>query len=289
MPLTYHKPTAIRLSDIDLDERWLQDHILEDPSILGLGDLSVIQRERKQPSGGRLDFLMFDPESNTMFEIEVMLGTLDESHIIRTIEYWDLERSRWPNREHRAVIVSEEITSRFFNVIGLFNRAIPMIAIQLAAFQVDEKVILTFTKVLDIFEPPEEDEEAAEPTDREWWEKRSNPQSMAIVDECAELLSTPTTRPRMTYNKYHIAMGTPRQNFCWFHPRKAQAHCHFHLKTGEANLPTVSARLEEVGISVAPHRKDMIRVIVTPREMNEYREVIRAAMATASEHVGGFG
>jgi hypothetical protein len=46
-----------------------------------------------------------------------MLGSLDESHIIRTIEYWDIERQRRPTFEHRAVIVAERITSRFFNVL----------------------------------------------------------------------------------------------------------------------------------------------------------------------------
>ena len=55
-----------------------------------------------------------------------MLGALDESHIIRTIEYWDVERQRFPTHDHRAVIVAEEITSRFFNVIRLLNRAVPM-------------------------------------------------------------------------------------------------------------------------------------------------------------------
>ncbi len=38
-----------------------------------------------------------------------MLGAVDESHIIRTIEYWDVERQRYPTLQHRAVIVAEEI------------------------------------------------------------------------------------------------------------------------------------------------------------------------------------
>ncbi len=46
------------------------------------GDLSVIQRERQQSKGGRIDFLMSDPETSTMYEVEVMLGATDESHII---------------------------------------------------------------------------------------------------------------------------------------------------------------------------------------------------------------
>ena len=50
------------LRDLDLDEKWLQERIIEDPSIVGLGDVTIIERERIQPSGGRLDFLMSDPE-----------------------------------------------------------------------------------------------------------------------------------------------------------------------------------------------------------------------------------
>ena len=73
-------------------EKWLQDIIENDPSVLGLGELTIIERERKQSSGGRIDFLMLDPETKTMYEVEVMLGSTDESHIIRTIEYWDIEK-----------------------------------------------------------------------------------------------------------------------------------------------------------------------------------------------------
>ena len=81
----YTKAEAKTLRELGLDEKWLQERINEDTSILGLGDLSVIERERSQPTGGRIDFLMSDPEEGVRYEIEVMLGTLDESHIIRTI------------------------------------------------------------------------------------------------------------------------------------------------------------------------------------------------------------
>ena len=43
-----------------------------------------------------LDILLKDPQDDTMFEVEVMLGETDETHIIRTIEYWDNEKRRWP-------------------------------------------------------------------------------------------------------------------------------------------------------------------------------------------------
>src|SRR2546422_5830940 len=106
---------------------------------------------------------MAEPGSETRYEIEIMLGETDPSHIIRTIEYWDMERQRYPTLEHRAVIVAEEITSRFFNVIRLLNRAVPIIGIQLSAFRVNDEIVLHFTRVLDTYEfgaEPDEDEPA---------------------------------------------------------------------------------------------------------------------------------
>src|SRR5450759_5908122 len=130
----------------DLNERWVQARSAEDPSILGLGDLILKDKERIQPRAGRLDLLLQDPETDRRYEVEVQLGSTDESHIIRTIEYWDIERKRYPQYEHCAVIVAEEITGRFLNVISLFNGAIPLIAIPMQAFRLsgaEVKLLLT--------------------------------------------------------------------------------------------------------------------------------------------------
>lgn len=172
--LKLKKASPQRLRALGLNEAWLQQQVLADPSLLGLGDLHVIQREKIQLSGGRIDFLMADFENETRFEIEVMLGPVDESHIIRTIEYWDVERQRYPSLEHRAVIVAEEITSRFFNVIRLLNRAVPIMAIQLSAFQFDDHIVLQFIRVLDTaeFAADPDDEVAVEPASRAHWEAK---------------------------------------------------------------------------------------------------------------------
>jgi len=49
---------------------------------------------------------VFFAESTRRYEVEIQLGATDESHIIRTIEYWDIERKRYPQYEHTAVIVA---------------------------------------------------------------------------------------------------------------------------------------------------------------------------------------
>ncbi len=99
----------------NVTEDMIQSFIFDNPGILGLGELTPVRREKIQPSGGRLDLLLEGEEDSdrTRYEVEIQLGAVDASHIIRTIEYWDTERKRYPQYDHCAVIVAEEITGRF--------------------------------------------------------------------------------------------------------------------------------------------------------------------------------
>lgn len=110
------------------DEKWVQEKLAEDPALLSLGDVILKDKERLQPGAGRLDLLFQDADNPIRYEVEIQLGKTDESHIIRTIEYWDIERKRYRQYDHVAVLVAEDITSRFLNVISLFNGFIPIIA-----------------------------------------------------------------------------------------------------------------------------------------------------------------
>lgn len=98
--LNYAKAIPIFLKDHpDYDEQWLKDKVTNDPAILGLGDLEVKDVERIQPKAGRIDLLLYDSESEKRHKIEVMLGKIDESHITRAIECWDIERKRFPDHK----------------------------------------------------------------------------------------------------------------------------------------------------------------------------------------------
>jgi hypothetical protein len=226
-----------RRSDI-LNEKWVQDQIAEDPTILGLGDLVLRDRERIQPAGGRLDLLLQDPDTLKRYETEVQLGATDESHIIRTIEYWDIERKRYPQYEHAAVIVAEEFISRFLNVIQLFNGAIPLIALKMTAYKVGDSYALTFVKVLDeiTYGLVDEDEPVAEPTDRTFWEKRGSKKTLALTDDMLKLVNEVERKAVLKYNKHYIGLaidGAPF-NFVTFTPRKAHVIMTFKLpKTAE--------------------------------------------------------
>ena len=151
--------------------------------------------------------------------------SVDESHIIRAVEYWDIERKRYPQYDHCAVIVAENITARFLNVISLFNGAIPIIAIQLNALQVEDCIVLSFTKVLDeISLGPDDDEEDVidQPADRAYWEKKGSAKSLKVADDCLTILQKANPNLKLAYKRNYIGLaeqGRPN-NFVLFRAKK---------------------------------------------------------------------
>jgi hypothetical protein len=251
MVLKFVKPERVWLANHpEYREKWVQDRIAEDPSILGLGDLVLKDKERSQPHGGRLDLLFQDVESSTRYEVEVMLGPTDESHIIRTIEYWDVERKRYPQYDHYAVIAAEDITSRFLNVIGLFNGSIKLIALQMSALKFGDQISLVFTKVIDAFAlgMPDEDEEVQAVTDRSYWESRGTKETVALADEMLVLVKTFAPELELKYNKFYIGLAKDGQphNFAIFKAKKNS----FRVEVRVGSSPDIDQELEAAGIDV---------------------------------------
>ena len=211
---------------VEINEKWLQNEIAEDPSILGLGDLDLLQAEKLQPRAGRLDLLLTNPDTLDRYVVEIMLGKLDESHIIRSIEYWDIERKRYPDYKHYAVIVAEDITSRFLNVLSLFNGNIPLIALQLNVYEVaKDSVFIDFAKVLDpitLGHAPDL-ETVSPPADKAHWIKKSEPQTVEFVLELEKkILKVINPNYAISYQRHYIGIkdDTKAVNFVVMYLRK---------------------------------------------------------------------
>lgn len=250
--LTYVKPEKIFLkNNPELNEKWIQEKIAEDPAILGLGDLILKDKERMQPKAGRLDVLLQSADSNQRYEIEIQLGQTDESHIIRTIEYWDIERKRYPQYDHTAVIVAEDITSRFLNVISLFNGFIPLVAIQLNAIKVGENISLVCTTVLNEMSLGlvDEDEESYEQADRTYWEQRGSKETVAMADSLLEIIHTFAPELALKYNKFYIGLAENEQpnNFAIFRPQKKNI---LRLEVRHSRSDEIETKLENLGLDV---------------------------------------
>ncbi len=131
-------------------EKDIQDLIANDPEVLGLGRFSNVHRELTQPTGGRIDLILSGDQNSARYVVEIQLGHTDPSHIIRTIEYWDNERTARPHTDHIAVIIAEDFNKRFYNIIHLFSQHIPLIAVKMTAIRVADQNSIIFTKVLDL-------------------------------------------------------------------------------------------------------------------------------------------
>lgn len=233
----------------EINERMIQDFIAENPAILELGDVVLKDKERRQPRAGRLDLLLQDEEDNRRYEVEIQLGETNEAHIIRTLEYWDIECKRYPQYDHCAVLIAEDVTSRFLNVISLFNGAIPFIAIQMNAFKTaDNLFALTFVTVLNELSRGlvDEEEEVQAKTTRENWEAKSSKDSLKIVDEVFSLIHQLYPNAALNYNKHYIGImldGKP-VNFVVFKPTKQSIRFELRLKFSEE----MSKKIDDAGL-----------------------------------------
>lgn len=279
------KPEKISLKDHPtLNESWLQDIIANNPEIIGLGDLVLKDKERKQLRAGRLDILLQDQEIYKRYEVEIQLGKTDESHIIRTIEYWDIERKRYPQYEHCAVIIAEEITSRFLNVVSLFNGNIPLIAIQMTAYKNGDDYFLTFNKVLDEMRLGlvDDDEEISEVTDRNYWEtQKGTNKTIKVVDEALELITEIIPNYQLKYNKFYIglAQNGRADNFVIFRAKKNFTRMEIRLDKSEK----LENDIDSLGIDLMDYdkRSGRYRMKITSNDLKKHRDFIKNLICKA--------
>lgn len=260
-------------NDSRFNEAWLESQLNDNPDLLGLGEVDVRERQRRQPSGGRLDLLLENIETRTRYEVEIQLGATDESHIVRTIEYWDVERRRYPQYEHVAVIAAEDVTSRFLNVISLLNGAIPLMAIQLKGVELNGAFTLVATRVLDLVTLGTEEEDAGETVGPSFWESRASRDSMQIADRLVEMIQEAYLGVEPKYNKHYIGLtlGGTARNFVIFRPRKSP------MVLTEFGIPQdedTTVEMEESGLNVVPYESHFrrYRIRVRQSDLKEHRD-----------------
>ena len=280
------EPVSI-LNCKEVNESTIQEEIAKNPSIIGLGDLILLDRERNQPKAGRLDLLLQDSDSSKRFEVEIQLGKSDESHLVRTLEYWDIEKRRYPNYEHVAVLIAEDITSRFLNVIGLFNGFIPLVAIQMNAFKVEGGIGIAFSKILDHM-PIGIEEEEREETNRDYWLKQKASEStLNLADDLLEIINSFKEGYSLKYNKFYIglAKGNSPNNFVRFRPNRSALNLELRLpKSTEVNDIIEQNKLDSLDYD---SRWQRYRIRIFDSTMKNKREVITDLLKMADRFFNG--
>ncbi len=273
---------TLTLRECGYDEYWLQDQIYNNPNFLGLGELDAIDKERQQATGGRLDVLLKNPEDDSMYEVEVMLGETDESHIIRTIEYWDNEKRKWPQRQHYAVLVAESITRRFFNVIQLLSYSIPIIAIQSNIVEVNGQKSLNFVKILDTFEEIDDGSSInSETFDEKYWHSKAH-----WVLETANLLQTELSEvlgvTALNFTKHYIAITSHNNNYFSLHKRSAGKSL-FSFRVPNHLMDEAKELFDSQSISYV-HKRKGLRITTDKNTIRSNKELFIKIAQMASEY-----
>jgi len=264
---------SIDIRTCGYDEYWLQNQIVQNPSCLHLGDLEVVSREKQQAKGGRLDILLKDPEDDSMYEVEVMLGETDETHIIRTIEYWDNEKRKWPQRQHYPVLVAESITRRFFNVVQLLSHAIPIIGIQVNIVECGGQRMLTFSKIIDTYEEPDPGPGTDEVHDETYWRSKSSATTDA-AKYLYELVSPLYTEPILKYVKYYISIQVDGYVYWWLSERSGNKSL-FGIWLLEKHIPKAREMLDQNGIPHTLKKNQEIRMVTDKDGLAKNSEIIK--------------
>ncbi len=277
--MEYVKANPLAANVIGGEDR-IQEIIANDPSVLGLSkNLKCIQREKPLPGGGRLDILLEEPGAKTRYAVELQLGDTDPSHIIRTIEYWDLLERTNPSHDHVAVLVAEGLTRRFFNVIRLFNQKIPLIAVQMSCIEVDGKATVAFTKVLDL--SPEQsglDEETSNGEANErGWKNYAGPKIMQLLDSIFGIAKEFDPNLRLHYTQSYIAInrGMSRKLTAIFWPQKKQIKVGLYV----AESPQMETLFRNAGVDAAIDSSwGMYSFAISPEDFEGRRDFLKGLM-----------
>lgn len=160
------------MRDIGKDEYWLQNILYENSSILGFGDcLKPVKREKRELSNGRFHILLNDIVNSIRYEVEVMLGETDASHIVTALEYWNNEERRQRGKHIFAVLIAESFEGRHFNLLHTLSMNLPIIVIQANLLEVNKEYVLSFSTIFDLYLGPEDREEPITVDESVWSEK----------------------------------------------------------------------------------------------------------------------
>jgi hypothetical protein len=187
------------------------------------------------------------------------------------------------------VIIAEEITSWFLNVISLFNGTIPLMAIQMNAFQLGDAVSLVFTTVMDQVRLGlvEEDEEVYAVADRAYWEKHFSKTTVAMADELLKIMHSVDSRLEFNYTKYYIGLAYEGQpnNAVVFRPRRNAIRIDPRLEQSDE----VEQKIEAAGLDVMDYdnRWNRYRIRLAKGDVKKHADVLRELFERAYRESGG--
>ena len=100
-------------SELGVGEETIERLICDNPSVLELGNLEIIENQVSRLGDGILDVLAFDAEMNTYYEIEILRGGVDHRHLAHVLDYWATGIRKYTFSSHVPVLLAETLSGRY--------------------------------------------------------------------------------------------------------------------------------------------------------------------------------
>ncbi len=171
-------------------------------------------------------------------------------------------------------------------MISLFNGAVPLVGIQMRAYRVGDAFTLIFTKVVDELSRgviDEDEDAAAAPTDRAYWEKKATKATVELADELFALIKARDPSLELKYNKFYIGLSKAGVafNFVSFKPKKSWIDLLIRLP----EAPEVEGKIDAAGLeSLDRDRWGNYGVRLRKQDVMAKAETLRELMELAYVH-----
>lgn len=221
---------------------------------------------------------MESEDKNSVFVVELMLGPVDSSHIVRTIDYWlENRKNVRRNVECKAVLIGERIIdSRFGEVVKFLTNSMPLVVKEVAALQLGGTMTLHFTTIFRSADLEERVESAeATPVNAEFWAKKDK-QTLDVANAVVAILRDvdSSVSPNFTQGYINVRVGNRTQGFIGF--RSIKGRVRISVKVEDAS--TWRKRLTSAGLQVIQTDKtdNKVRILVTQDDILKKRSTIKS-------------
>jgi hypothetical protein len=125
------------VTDLGKDEAWMAGWLSEEPSRLGLGDLTVADSATEDD-----DRTFVATDDDRCFSVDVQLGELEASRGFQVLDNWARNRVQHPDKTHVAVLVTEAVSDRYETTLQTLAEHLPLVVVELQVWKGENEAIV---------------------------------------------------------------------------------------------------------------------------------------------------